>query len=341
MLSRGKLVGDIVDGLGQLSFVLQTRSKLGLFDLNKYSEDFIKELLNIIYGYSLVNLNVTRSNEPGLDLGDEINKLGVQVTTDKRSAKVNHTLEKITGEQQARYNRFVILILGSKQNSYSGINSQVASNLQFSSKDDIWDFSDLERAILNLPHEKIKEVYDLLQSDLLRLFSDLDVGSTPSGEETTILNRVEQRPTIQYNGCASIVAHINEKHGVQLAPQEMEGAFQNLYARLTELPRITREFFFALLSRSEFIENRGVYGVRDLLIRRIINISTTKFSEELKLLEAYNLVGIVDLDERDYWIMFQGVCSEENCLVELMEYIQDKSYDLKEIFVDLNFSCIG
>ncbi len=71
MLTRGKLLGDIMEGLGQLNFVLQTRNRLGLYDLNKCCEDFIKDLLNLIYGYNLSNLNETRSNEPGLDLGDE------------------------------------------------------------------------------------------------------------------------------------------------------------------------------------------------------------------------------------------------------------------------------
>ncbi|ULO04852.1 SMEK domain-containing protein [Paenibacillus sp. 19GGS1-52] len=236
MLTRGKLLGDIMDGLGQLNFVLQTRSKLGLYDLNKYCEDFIKDFLNLIYGYNLVNLNETRSNEPGLDLGDEVQKLGIQVTTDKKSTKINHTFEKITDEQKARYERFVILILGAKQSSYDGINPELASNLHFEIENDIWDFGDLERAIVSLPLDKIKSTYDFLQSNLIRVFSDLDVGTTPSGEATSMLDQLEPRPVNKYMGCSNLVTHINEKHRVNLRIDDMNPSYQMFYNQLAELP---------------------------------------------------------------------------------------------------------
>lgn len=192
------------------NFVLQTRSRIGLFDLNKFSEDFIKDLLNKTYDYNLTNLNDTRSNEPGLDLGDEVQKLGIQVTTDKRSTKINHTLERITDEQRKRYERFIVLILGAKQTSYDGINAELATDLSFDPKNDIWDFSDLERTIVSLPVEKLKDVYDILQNNLMRVFSDMDVGTTPSGESTSMLEVFEQRPANQYTGCSTLVEHINK-----------------------------------------------------------------------------------------------------------------------------------
>lgn len=343
MLTRGKLLGDILDGLGQLNFVLQTRSSLGLFDLNKYCEDFIKEFLNLIYGYDLVNLNATRSNEPGLDLGDEGKKLGIQVTTDKRSIKINNTLEKITQEQKTRYERFIVFILGSKQSSYSGIDAALASSVQFDIKRDIWDFGVVERDIITLPLEKIKLVYDLLQSDLIRLFSDLETGSTPSGEQTSILSQLESKPDPQYAGCGSMVTFINQKYSGALSTQEMDSAFLKFHTQLTELPKITREFFFALLSRSIYHEDRDSMGIREILIKRLLGISEMRFAEELKLLSIFDLSVRVDLDfeETDVWILFRGVCIEEHCLVNMMEYIRAKEYDLKKVIVDLDFTCLA
>ena len=49
----------------------------------------------------LVNLNASRSNEPGLDLGDAAEKTAFQTTSEVTSAKVNDTLAKITDEQAA------------------------------------------------------------------------------------------------------------------------------------------------------------------------------------------------------------------------------------------------
>lgn len=340
MLTRGKLLGDILDGLGQLSFVLQTRSNLGLFDLNKYCEDFIKDFLNLIYGYNLVNLNAMRSNEPGLDLGDAVKKLGIQVTTDKRSYKINNTLEKITEEQKARYERFIVFILGSKQSSYSGIDSALASGLQFEVDKDIWDFGDVERDVITLPLEKIKLLYELLQSNLIRLFSDLETGTTPSGEQTTMLSRLERRPVPFYDGCGSLVAYINQKYEGNLTIQELDEAFQNFYSHLAELPKITREFFYALLSRSEYIESMDSIGTREILIKRVLSISEMRFEEELKLLNAYDIGDRYEVHEDEYWILFRGICKNEHCLWNLIEYVEDNNLDLKPIIVDLNFSCL-
>ena len=44
----------------------ESRSGLQLFDLNRYLEDFFKDILNIVYDYKLINLNEERSNNPGL-----------------------------------------------------------------------------------------------------------------------------------------------------------------------------------------------------------------------------------------------------------------------------------
>lgn len=340
MLTRGKLIGEIMDGLGQLNFVLQTRSKLGLYDLNKFCEDFVKDLLNMLYDYNLINLNETRSNEPGLDLGDEVNRLGIQVTTDKSSAKINHTLEKITPDQQARYNRFVILILGAKQGRYDSINPDLAAKLHFEVKDHIWDFGDLERDIVTSSLEKIKDVYDFFQSNLIRVFSDLDVGTTPSGESTSILDQLEPRPDHRYHGCGSLIAYINEKYSVDVKPEDKNPAYRKLYTQLSELPKITREFYYAVLSKSEYVPSRETYGVRETLLRRFLNIPSKSFKEEIMLLEAYGLAKYYELHESDYWIMLQAIFENELCLPDMIDYIRDMGYDLKQVFVDLDFTCL-
>jgi hypothetical protein len=96
MITRGYFVGEIIDDLIGISHQVDNRCMLGLTDINKYLEDFFKEVLNKILGTNLINLNQDRSNEPGLDLGDEIAKVAFQVTSQKTSAKINETLAKLT-----------------------------------------------------------------------------------------------------------------------------------------------------------------------------------------------------------------------------------------------------
>ncbi|RXM43911.1 SMEK domain-containing protein [Flavobacterium sp. YO12] len=93
-MTRGILIGEIVDSLSILNNQISLRCSLGFTDLNKVSEDFFAKLLNRIYNYSLINLNENRSNEPGLDIGDESNSIAYQVTSQVDSSKITSTLEK-------------------------------------------------------------------------------------------------------------------------------------------------------------------------------------------------------------------------------------------------------
>jgi hypothetical protein len=98
MLTRGIIIGKLIDDLTTLQSQIEMRCQVGLTDLNKFSEDFIKEVLNVCYGYALKNLNKNRSNEPGLDLGDDRESIAFQITSVATSQKVNETLRKIKDE---------------------------------------------------------------------------------------------------------------------------------------------------------------------------------------------------------------------------------------------------
>lgn len=62
---------------------IKMRGKSGLYDIHKHSENNIRDILNILYGWKLKNLGVSRSNFPIIDLGDEEKKVCFQVTANK------------------------------------------------------------------------------------------------------------------------------------------------------------------------------------------------------------------------------------------------------------------
>ena len=96
MISRGIIIGKIVDDLASLKYQIETRNKLGQLDLTKFCEDFFREVLNTTYGLNLKNLNDERSNEPGIDLGDDKAQIAFQVTSKNKLSKIHDTLNKIT-----------------------------------------------------------------------------------------------------------------------------------------------------------------------------------------------------------------------------------------------------
>lgn len=48
MITRGHLIGEIVDHLSNIQLQVENRCTIGLTDLNKYLEDFFKEILNTV-----------------------------------------------------------------------------------------------------------------------------------------------------------------------------------------------------------------------------------------------------------------------------------------------------
>ena len=146
MITRGTIIGKIIDDLARLLSQIELRNKVGMLDLTKVSEDFFKELLNIVYDLNLSNLNNERVNEPGIDLGDLNSSIAYQVTSTKTSGKITNTLEKITDKHIEDYSLIKVLIIGTKQSKYS-IGLELLNKTKFSIDSDIIDINDLTRDI--------------------------------------------------------------------------------------------------------------------------------------------------------------------------------------------------
>jgi len=69
-------------------------NSLTYFDINKVSEGTALQLLKLLYGWQLIDLNEEKQNYPGIDLGDKDSaRLAVQVTSRTDSSKIKSTLQ--------------------------------------------------------------------------------------------------------------------------------------------------------------------------------------------------------------------------------------------------------
>lgn len=57
MISREIYLKNIADSLALLSKEVTMRNAINLYDINIIAEDFFPGLLNIIYGFELINVN--------------------------------------------------------------------------------------------------------------------------------------------------------------------------------------------------------------------------------------------------------------------------------------------
>lgn len=161
---RKRNIDTIIDMLSIYKHTISMRGSINLHDINISAEDFVCELLNRVYGYQLKNLNRERTNNPGIDLGDTVNGIAVQVTSDNRREKVKETLNTFAEYGYIeQYSRLIVFILGDKKRFTASFES---APLRFSVEKDILDFKDIVKAINTLDTDKIESVCSYVEQEL-------------------------------------------------------------------------------------------------------------------------------------------------------------------------------
>ena len=332
-MTRGILIGEIIDNLSNLNNQINFRCSLGLTDLNKVSEDFFCKLLNLIYGYELRNLNSQRSNEPGIDLGDESISIAFQITSQSDSAKINSTLQRITDEQKLKFKLIKILIIGQKQGSYSAINPDLINKFQFTKtgKNDPEDFisfniidtKDLLRDIISLDIKEINEIYNFVNEEIQKITIELEIPKSDGSYPTTLLNRIEITPETKARN-AKVILDNSEFSNLSLVD------INNYFDQLSSITRVTREIYYFIIYKGTFESDTICIYIDEAV--RMLNISEKRLNQELTILTRKRL--IFDIDEENPQIR---LLLKNDDLVYMLLEIKDKM-DLYKIIVSLDFT---
>ena len=337
LLTRGHLIGQIVDDLAGIAAQAKQRARLHLFDIHTHVEDFAKEVLNRVLRMNLLNLNAERLNNPGLDLGDTISGWAFQITGDKSGAKVKATLEAIGESQRNAYPNIRVLVIGEKQSSYS-FNGEPFARFQFT-PEKVWDFNDVCSRIMSLSIEELSDLAKYVSSETRRVRVELEVPDEDGHFPTNIDDLIEAIPKPRISNGSKMVAHFNsqEQH---VDPAEVEKAIKELGAKLIRLPRLTREVFRFLVERRDE-QTAGMtddFRIADPKLRRIYRGDDLR--GDLALLEE---AGLVDFNEPDeptgapYWrLYFPG---RDHAFHQfLVDYLTAKKLDLRKPLVAVDFS---
>lgn len=141
LLNRQDKITKIDMYLSILKYYISFQNKAGKTDINHYSEDFIKEILNIIFNLELLNLNDIKHNHTAIDLGDKENKECFQITSTNESGKIKESLIKYENESYYNdYNKVRFIILNDKPGSYSFTILDISFKFDYN---DIYDINDL------------------------------------------------------------------------------------------------------------------------------------------------------------------------------------------------------
>lgn len=166
MIKTGKRLEEIILMLNDFKTQVQAFSALGLLNINKHSENFMKRVLNLIYNYELENLNKGKSNYPGLDLGNSSEGIAFHITSTKKSEKIDDTLKTcLKFEHYKTFKSINIFILTNKQSSYT-IKTITEPYFSFSPEHNIKDFNDLFKDIEHLNPTTMEALHDYIKSEL-------------------------------------------------------------------------------------------------------------------------------------------------------------------------------
>lgn len=184
-MQRKNYFDYVEEKLAILSIRVKNRGKLNILGVHMHSENFYRDFINLLYGWSLENANNRLQNIEAIDLIDDNVKLIVQVSATATKTKINNSLSKKSIEEYAKRGytfKFVSIAENADQLRQQKYNNLY--NIGFNPKKDIYDISSLEKDILNLKLQKLEEVYQFIKAELgnmpdcVRFNSDL----------TTIIN---------------------------------------------------------------------------------------------------------------------------------------------------------
>ncbi|MGV3696978.1 SMEK domain-containing protein [Flavobacterium sp.] len=334
MLTRGIIIGKVVDDLASLKYQIETRNKLGQFDLSKFCEDFIRELMNTVYKLNLKNLNTTRSNVPGIDLGDEKNKIAFQVTSQKTSAKINDTLSAITQDQKSKYTIINVIIIGEKQTSYT-LNTALTSEFNFT-ETNILDLDDILRQIVVLDIQELNIIYNLFLREFRQVRIELEPIDENGNFESSYFNYLEAKPTSPPKNGVKLIGPTDEKYYKETFKEIMK-----VYDRLSNVPRVTREILAIIVDRGRSGDSYldgGKFNILPATLEKLLGLSSNEIIIEINILENANLVYI-DEDEiggrSAHFLYING-----EWLNTLFYWMRDEGLSIRTLLNTMDFSIL-
>lgn len=166
MMERQNFTNKIIDLLSFLQAKVELSNLINLTDTNIHSENFYRDFLNLVYGYKLQNINIIEPNAVAIDLGDDENKLAIQVTSTSAISKTKKTVTAfIKKKLYEKYDLLIILNITTKANHREDFIGD-KETYKLDTKNDIWDKSKLIKDIYDLPLDHIRKICAFLKDEI-------------------------------------------------------------------------------------------------------------------------------------------------------------------------------
>ncbi|MGY6037804.1 SMEK domain-containing protein [Aeromonas sp. AE23HZ002T15] len=332
MFTTAKKFEEILTCLSILRYIFKSRSKRGLYDINKQAESFFCEILNRTYQWELKNLNNSQSNFPAIDLGDQRNRISVQITSENSASKIHETIDKfIEHDLHKKYNRLIIFILTDVKTYTSKFNTQ--DKFIFDKRCDIIDIDMLLHKIENLSINEISNMHGFVTGELSQLRSLL-------ADENSLLSKVE-------TSVITFPDNVNkflEYHNFDASDYADEyNEIRLLSEKIHALTRETREYLFALVFRGKInngIMSHSFYAIPED-IKSYLKLPHQQLRGHYDILSEAGLITYEDDNNLKRFEIYAPSVHGENALSLLKEFTKNDHGMLHKIIVDCDYTSLS
>lgn len=172
-LRQLEIESELRDVVSRIITQVDLSTKQGRLDINLSLEDALIPILKAVYNLpGLINLNRRQKNFPGIDLGDDHDRVAFQVTATTSLEKIKKTVTHFVDKQfYSSFDELYILMLTNKQASYSqpAIDQITDGRFEFSTKKHIIDLSDILSKVtgLRIPaQERVLNEFKIILGDI-------------------------------------------------------------------------------------------------------------------------------------------------------------------------------
>lgn len=161
-----RLTNIIISKLAYISTEVKLNGSLNLLDVNVLSEDVLKTIMNIIYGYNLQNANIERQNIKAIDLVDYNAKIIIQVSAENSRTKVQNSLSKIDISKFNGYS-FKFVCISRNVSHLKNYKFNIPTSISFNTETDCYDLKRITKDALSKDIDTVKSLATYLEKAIL------------------------------------------------------------------------------------------------------------------------------------------------------------------------------
>lgn len=273
-MSRGDYFNYIEEKLNILALRIDRRGKINLLDLHIYSETFFADMMNMLFGYSLENLNSIKHNVEAIDLVDTESKIIAQVSSTCTKQKVESSLKKEIFNDYSGY-RFKFISISKDADKLRLATFVNPHNVFFDPEVDIIDITLVLKKVLSMTIDQQKSFYEFIKRelgndiDIVKIDSNLAVilnilanENLGGGIESPEINSFEINKKIGFNNLLLLqdtiddykiyYSKLNEKYeefdkqGVNKSLSVLQ-VIKNYYTKLLATGKESHDLFYAII----------------------------------------------------------------------------------------------